>query len=288
MGVLQDLLVYGSDTVWFSNYAERPGKLFVGAEVLLTIILAKRGPCQEPQMFSTGFQKWSSEDRAWLFPKLYYSPIDRKLKPYVIPKLSSTLENSILHKLELEPKRLGSSTLSQSSHALYYRIGGGRYWKIFTNFQPCFVLNGKQSVSSRENYLHFASEKHRDAAVAILSSSLFYWYFILTTNCRDLNIVDLNEFPLALDRVNPAVLEQLATRCSELMAEYRTKSQLKEKTSSLTGDIQYEEFYPRLSKPIIDQIDRVLARHYGFTDEELDFIINYDIKYRMGKDADVE
>lgn len=25
-----------------------------------------------------------------------------------------------------------------------------------------------------------------------------------------------------------------------------------------------------------------LARHYGFTDEELDFIINYDIKYRMG------
>jgi len=27
----------------------------------------------------------------------------------------------------------------------------------------------------------------------------------------------------------------------------------------------------------------VLAKHYGFTDEELDFIINYDIKYRMGK-----
>jgi hypothetical protein len=35
-------------------------------------------------------------------------------------------------------------------------------------------------------------------------------------------------------------------------------------------------------KPLIDEIDRVLAKHYGFTDEELDFIINYDIKYRMG------
>lgn len=32
--------------------------------------------------------------------------------------------------------------------------------------------------------------------------------------------------------------------------------------------------------------DRTLARHYGFTDEELDFIINYDIKYRMGAGAD--
>ena len=36
------------------------------------------------------------------------------------------------------------------------------------------------------------------------------------------------------------------------------------------------------SKPIIDEIDGVLAQHYGFTDEELDFIINYDIKYRLG------
>ena len=40
------------------------------------------------------------------------------------------------------------------------------------------------------------------------------------------------------------------------------------------------------SKKLIDEIDRTLARHYGFTDEELDFIINYDIKYRMGREAD--
>jgi hypothetical protein len=39
---------------------------------------------------------------------------------------------------------------------------------------------------------------------------------------------------------------------------------------------------PKLSKPIIDAIDSVLAKHYGFTDEELDFVVNYDIKYRMG------
>jgi hypothetical protein len=28
-----------------------------------------------------------------------------------------------------------------------------------------------------------------------------------------------------------------------------------------------------------------LAEHYGFTDDELDLIINYDIKYRMGRDG---
>jgi hypothetical protein len=33
-----------------------------------------------------------------------------------------------------------------------------------------------------------------------------------------------------------------------------------------------------------DEIDKVLAEHYGFTEKELDYIINYDIKYHMGKD----
>jgi hypothetical protein len=34
--------------------------------------------------------------------------------------------------------------------------------------------------------------------------------------------------------------------------------------------------------------DRVLAEHYGSTDEELDFVINYDIKYRLGADEGEE
>ena len=41
----------------------------------------------------------------------------------------------------------------------------------------------------------------------------------------------------------------------------------------------------KFSKLIIDEIDRALAQHYGFTDEELDFIIKFDIKYRMGREA---
>ncbi len=32
----------------------------------------------------------------------------------------------------------------------------------------------------------------------------------------------------------------------------------------------------------------VLAGHYGFTEDELDFIRNYAIKYRLGRDNDTE
>jgi len=41
-------------------------------------------------------------------------------------------------------------------------------------------------------------------------------------------------------------------------------------------------------KAILHEIDRVLAVHYGFTDEELDFIINYDIKHRMGREEETD
>ncbi len=50
-------------------------------------------------------------------------------------------------------------------------------------------------------------------------------------------------------------------------------------------DAEFQEFYPSRSKAVIDRIDRALAKHYGFTDEDLDFIINYDIKYRMGREG---
>ena len=42
------------------------------------------------------------------------------------------------------------------------------------------------------------------------------------------------------------------------------------------------------NKPIFDEIGTVLAGHYGFTAEELDFILNYDIKYRMGRGVENE
>ena len=50
----------------------------------------------------------------------------------------------------------------------------------------------------------------------------------------------------------------------------------------------YVQYRPSKTKNLIDEIDRVLAEHYGFSEEELDFIINYDIKYRLGREGNEE
>lgn len=50
----------------------------------------------------------------------------------------------------------------------------------------------------------------------------------------------------------------------------------------------YDEFYPDESKPILDEIVTVLAGHDGLTADELDFILNCDIKYRFGRATEEE
>ena len=37
---------------------------------------------------------------------------------------------------------------------------------------------------------------------------------------------------------------------------------------------------------MLDDMDRVLADHYGFKSEELDFVLNYGIKYRLDRSTE--
>jgi hypothetical protein len=286
MASLQNLLSNNSSFVWNSTYAERPDRLFSGAEVLLTISLLTKGGKEKGQYFSTGLRKWKSEEREHLFEVTAYNMGVTRLRSYILPKISSRLEISILSKFWNENEVLGKDFRSHTPSKIFYRIGGGRYWKVFTTFQPSFTLNGIPSISSRESYLYFDDDKTRDVAVTVLSSTLFYWYFVLTTNGRDLNPSDLKLFPIVVKNLGSVQKRSLAELSQKLMQEYRNNKKEKEKFSNRTGHIIYEEFYPRLSKKQIDKIDAVLGEHLGFDEEELDFIINYDIKYRMGKGLD--
>ena len=70
----------------------------------------------------------------------------------------------------------------------------------------------------------------------------------------------------------------------KLLKALQSESVMHIRNQKTTGKTEIQLFYVKPVKPIIDEIDTVLAEHYGFTAEELDFIINYDIKYRMGKE----
>lgn len=93
------------------------------------------------------------------------------------------------------------------------------------------------------------------------------------------------QFPVSVDILVANYRTQLSRFNENLMNDLKHNSRERVYVYKTSGTVVYDEFYPKYSKPIIDEIDRVIARHYSFTDKELDFIINYDIKYRMGRDA---
>ena len=139
-----------------------------------------------------------------------------------------------------------------------------------------------ERISTSVKTLHLATALDAKAVVATLNSSLFYWWFVVLSDCRSLSRREIRNFPIGLVQMDEDLKQRFSELTDKLMADLKRHARRKEAQYKATGRVVYDEFSPRHSKPIIDKIDRVLAQHYGFTDEELDFIINYDIKYRMG------
>lgn len=60
---------------------------------------------------------------------------------------------------------------------------------------------------------------------------------------------------------------------------------IESKTRGRNETVTYNK---KKSKSVMDEIDLELGSVYGFSEEELDFIINYDFKFRMGDDQSEE
>jgi hemerythrin len=173
-----------------------------------------------------------------------------------------------------------------SSHVCYFH-NSPQYWIRAMDFAPYFwnARDGEQ-ISSQVKSVYLESRLDASAVVAVLNSSLFYWWFIILSDCRHLNMREIENFPVGIDAMSKSTKEKLSKLSDALMDDYKKHAYRKECNYKTTGKVVYDEFYPKHSKPIIDEIDQVLAKHYGFTDEELGFIINYDIKYRMGRESE--
>jgi hypothetical protein len=287
MAALQKIEFQNCKEIFISYYAERPSKLFDGAERNLAItIFKKQTNSLVDKIYTTYYYKWNASYREFLFDNLIYEESKIAILKGIIPKISTKEEKNIIGILR-NVKKSVSSYLSnyKTNYVLYYRNSGGRYWKIISNFQPRFFLNGKKDISSRESYLYFNDETTLKIFVSILNSSLFYWYYVMHSDARTNNPSDLKDFPIDIDSFSTNTKLKLISTCETLMKdiEYYSTMQI---AKYVTGSVKFQQFYPQKSKNIIDRIDRILAEHYGFNDEELDFIINYDIKYRMGKELE--
>jgi len=268
---------------WISNYAVRPSKLFVGVDMNLTIIVSQvTKKVSQHIEYTTTYHRWNPEYREFLFQSISYIQVSDfpRLFKFAVPKLRSDLERQIMTKVcgQKRIQELVSPGKRVTKQQLCYRTAGGRYYKIFVD-KPF----DSESKSNKATSLLEGIDVR--VVLAVLSSNLWWWYYTLhfdMYNCKDYMIFG---FPF-LYPSEKSILGQLSDLGGILVADLFNNAQRKAQDYATTGNREQIIFEPSKSKPIIDKIDQVLAKHYGLTEEELDFIINYDIKYRMGKDND--
>jgi hypothetical protein len=284
---LMNTLVANYEEQWISIYDERPGKLFNGVDQQLCIQIGKAGE-QNKRLWITPMRHWVTspfDERENLFALTNYSQVSfEKRIAEVLPKIGSSLEIKLFQKLfEVENVPFTNLSVSDQIQPIYYRNAGGRYWKLVKSFPSFFQSEDGRRSSTTELTLAVGA-KMIPVLVSLYSSTLFYWFWRTVSNCRHLTNREFLAFPIAkslFENNSQGNFEKLVSAYENKLQETAVRKTIQ---NSNSGKVVQDEYRANTAKPIIDEIDRVLAKHYGFTDEELDFIINYDIKYRMGRE----
>ncbi|HHT9146583.1 MAG TPA: Eco57I restriction-modification methylase domain-containing protein [Candidatus Wunengus sp. YC61] len=264
-----------SSQLKISNFSWRPGKMFDGVHLQLAIMLQRIAP-QIEKIETTRYLMWDSEARPELFSKIEYATTTDNRLLGSIPKLGPQEAAAILTKLRLHKKEIGACFTRSSINRVLYRRGG-LYWKVFVDFE---------TGSSEEKIIHILPEVDKYGIIAALSSDLWWWYFTITSDCRHLGNRDISTFPFDPHTMSADRLKSLCALGREYVKDLKRNAENAVRVYKGKKAVECLSFRVNQSKSIIDQIDCLLAQHYGFTHEELDFIINYDIKYRMGKELE--
>jgi hypothetical protein len=278
---LQEILL--SHESHISSFDDRPSRLFEGLEHIRLTIHIIGQLSKTPRVFSTRYNKWSASERDILFDCLRYAKTEISFLEGTVPKFSSEIEFNISAKLSRK-SRLERFYNKLSSERIFYSRKVGYFLQVL-DFEPK-VLDGQgnRRPPSEFKELNFPTRSQAEIALCCLNSNLFYWFITVCSDCRHVNKREVDSLPIDLSNLETERAGNNLVKLAQKLMQDIDENSEERKMHFKHDTLSIQCIFPVKSKPIIDEIDRVLAHHYGFTDEELDFIINYDIKYRMGRD----
>jgi hypothetical protein len=192
-------------------------------------------------------------------------------KPFLlrgrIPKIGNQLELGILSKLFSVDTRLADVFASKGKQ-VFYRAAGGRYFNIITN---------AATGSTQEKSITVISDL-RDVVGAILSTNLYWWFTHIYSDTLHIKSYELEVFPIPVKTINAHIKSIIEPLYKDYLTDLEKNARII-KADYNTID-SFKEYRARKSKHLIDKLDWAIQPAYGLTDEEVRFIINYDIEFR--------
>ncbi len=279
MRPLQDLLLARGLLV-APSFPRRPESLFDGVEMPVTILISRP---QTPAIFTSRISRFYTEERPYALSTIALTRHNWRLHGHRIGKLGSAAEVEIFRKLDAAPLYLESLATASSKHILYYQEAC-RYWVKACKGYPFFRRNNERIAPPHGRTVPFRTAEACAFAACVVNSTLFYWFYSSFSDCEHINDALIRTFKIP----DSWTKGDWISHESRLASSLKAHSQRKTINTKQGHRIEYDELDASKSKLVLDEIDRALAKHYGLTPEEVDFIINYDIKYRMGGALEIE
>lgn len=294
MESIRKYVIMNSSILWSSSYGIRPSKVFKNVEQRVCITFGvKDSESDSIQLNTSGYILWNGYQRKELFNNIsYFTSRTSKKSIKTVYKISTNIEAEILKKingLEFAIKdyvldRKSKPLKKEINNYIYYH-SAVRYWIKALENAPEFVNEGIEGKSSKYKQLFFKKEINKYVPLAVINSSLFFWYWIISSDCRDLTLDTILNFKIDLHRLSEKLEGRIIDTVKRLMENYSENSHMKTCKMATIGEVIFREYHPKYSKSIIDEIDELLGELYGFTKDQIEFIKNYQLRYRMGDDV---
>lgn len=275
-------------SVHTSHFDAVPCSLFEGVVQRVSIFEGKKhdrncaGPDNntgECKWYTTRYHRWKKDERLTLLDSIQFVSAPEKNTIRSIAKIGSELERNLLSVLEKHSPagRYFSRTTEPQNRVFYKRRWS--YFLLFCDFIPKkWDERGNLQRPSELKTIDIVPEMDAPALIAIYSSTLFWWYFSVFTDNRNINRRDLAAFPIP--KLSDDQKQRLASLGHELMVELKSCSEVRTCTYKSVGTIRNTYYRQAHTRPVIDQIDRILADLYGMSSEQLSFILKYEYRFR--------
>jgi len=194
-----------------------------------------------------------------------------------VPKLGVNIEKRILQKLTQNSrgKTLGDFTTNDGNQLFYYNappygvhahtadyVPKIEYYKGYEEntekTEKVLIGLRKTKISSHYKPINFDRD-NLQVANAIINSSLFYWWFVVWSNGRDLLLQQIASFPIDLNDFPDTLKTKLNPLAEELMKNYDETSNEKmdAKIEDLTEQLKEATELVYSFEPVLDLLGKI-------------------------------
>ena len=248
----------------------------------MPVAIIQVSPASDQKHFATSrISRFYSEQRPKALHTLGLASHSERLHGHRMAKLGTSIELSIFSKLSDSSHRsVGALVQKHGEHVVYYQEAC-RYWVKACLGLPRFKKNGVSTEPPHGRTLGFRSPDDAGLTVCILNSSLFYWFYSVLSDCEHINDDFVRRFPI------PSALNSKGwwQKADDLTKAIQSSSKQKAIQTKQGYLIEYDEINAAKERSRIDTIDELLGKAFSLSAEEIDFIRNYDVKYRSSSDG---